>query len=167
MLGDVRRPGRHRLRKRVFAAERPSQRVSHRGGPCGHRAWGTASRAHAMVSPNAHPLHLSAAAKRALTQVTSFPVPSVSCVPLGPGCDSISTSAGGATGVKGLNAVDSASHTDQHPQGHRAPRPGPVRRQRIRRRDQQHRRDPGLQHRLAAQSSPISLDTMMGLTGRG
>src|ERR1700683_858525 len=32
--------------------------------------------------------------------------PTVSCQPLGPGCDPISTSAGGAKGVKGLNAVD-------------------------------------------------------------
>src|ERR1019366_6652292 len=35
--------------------------------------------------------------------------PSVSCQPVGPGCDVISSSSGGATGVKGLNAVDSAS----------------------------------------------------------
>jgi len=33
--------------------------------------------------------------------------PTVSCQPLGPGCDNISSSSGGATGVKGLNAVDS------------------------------------------------------------
>ncbi|MGB8732606.1 MAG: hypothetical protein WCC99_15275 [Candidatus Sulfotelmatobacter sp.] len=37
--------------------------------------------------------------------------PSVSCEPLGPGCDSISFSAGNAVGVKGLNAVDSASQS--------------------------------------------------------
>ncbi len=36
-------------------------------------------------------------------------IPAVSCQPLGPGCDRISTSGGGATGVKGLNAVDSAT----------------------------------------------------------
>ena len=35
--------------------------------------------------------------------------PSVSCQPLGPGCDPISMSAGGAKGVKGLNAVDSGT----------------------------------------------------------
>ena len=35
--------------------------------------------------------------------------PSVSCQPLGPGCDIISSFSGGATGVKGLNAVDSAT----------------------------------------------------------
>jgi hypothetical protein len=33
--------------------------------------------------------------------------PTVSCQPLGPGCDIISSSSGGAKGVKGLNAVDS------------------------------------------------------------
>ena len=36
-------------------------------------------------------------------------IPNIRCVPLGDGCDNISTSAGGATGVKGLNAVDSGS----------------------------------------------------------
>lgn len=35
--------------------------------------------------------------------------PSVSCQPLGPGCDSISLSSGGAVSVKGINAVDSAT----------------------------------------------------------
>ena len=35
--------------------------------------------------------------------------PSVSCEPMGPGCDAISTSSGGAVGVKGLNAVDSGT----------------------------------------------------------
>jgi hypothetical protein len=40
----------------------------------------------------------------------SDPVPpTVSCQPLGPGCDSISTSSGGAVGVNGLNAVDSGT----------------------------------------------------------
>jgi len=33
----------------------------------------------------------------------------VSCEPLGPGCDVISSASGGAVGVKGLNAVDSSS----------------------------------------------------------
>ncbi len=35
--------------------------------------------------------------------------PTVSCQPLGAGCDQISRSSGGATGVKGINAVDSGS----------------------------------------------------------
>jgi hypothetical protein len=37
--------------------------------------------------------------------------PTVSCQPLGPGCDRISMSSGGATGVKGLNAVDSGTQS--------------------------------------------------------
>jgi hypothetical protein len=35
--------------------------------------------------------------------------PTVSCQPMGPGCDAISTSPGGASTVKGINAVDSAT----------------------------------------------------------
>jgi|HubBroStandDraft_6_1064221.scaffolds.fasta_scaffold68348_2 hypothetical protein len=45
--------------------------------------------------------HNAAAAAAAVTP------PTVSCEPLGPGCDNISLSSGGATGVKGLNAADS------------------------------------------------------------
>jgi hypothetical protein len=37
--------------------------------------------------------------------------PRVSCQPLGPGCDLISSNSGGAIGVKGLNAVDSAAQS--------------------------------------------------------
>lgn len=35
--------------------------------------------------------------------------PTVSCAPMGPGCDEIDSSSGGAYGVKGLNAVDSGT----------------------------------------------------------
>ena len=66
-------------------------------------------RAHAMPSPDSRHIHLSAAERRQLAHSPSNPLPSVSCVPLGPGCNQISTSNGGATGVKGLKAVDSAS----------------------------------------------------------
>jgi hypothetical protein len=46
----------------------------------------------------------------ALRKNGTDPTPStVSCEPLGAGCDRISPSAGGATGVKGLNAVDSGT----------------------------------------------------------
>ena len=63
-----------------------------------------------MPPPDLRHVHLSAAQRRRLANATrSFPVPSVSCQPLGTGCDGISTSTGGATGVKGLNAVDSAT----------------------------------------------------------
>jgi hypothetical protein len=42
-------------------------------------------------------------------------IPTVSCVPLRAGCDDISSFAGGAFGVKGLNAVESAEHTNISP----------------------------------------------------
>ncbi|MGH2885961.1 MAG: hypothetical protein ACRDPA_25250, partial [Solirubrobacteraceae bacterium] len=38
-------------------------------------------------------------------------IPTVRCQPLALGCDTISNSAAGAVGAKGLNAVDSAEHT--------------------------------------------------------
>ena len=94
-------------------------------------------------------------------------IPTVRCQPLGAGCDGISTSAGGATGVKGLNAVDSASLAT-NPLGDIEPP------------------DQGLcagngsvvetnnigeilvyDTALNRQSAPIPLDTLMGLTGRG
>lgn len=94
-------------------------------------------------------------------------VPTVSCQPQGPGCDSVSSFAGGAVGVKGLNAVDSGT-LPTNPQGDIEPP------------------DQGLcagqgnvvesnnigemmvfnanLHRL---SGAIPLDTVMGLTARG
>ncbi len=93
------------------------------------------------------------------------PAPTVSCP--GPGCDAISTSAGGAVGVKGLNAVDSAS-LPTNPLGDIEPA------------------DQGLcagngyvvetnnigeilvfNQRLHRLSAPIPDDTLMGLTGLG
>ena len=95
------------------------------------------------------------------------PAPTVNCQPLGPGCDPVSTSAGGAVGVKGLNAVDSGT-LPTNPLGDIEPA------------------DQGLcagngyvveannigevlvfNQRLHRLSSPIPLDTLMGLTGRG
>jgi len=95
------------------------------------------------------------------------PAPTVSCQPLGPGCDPISTSAGGSVSVKGLNAVDSAENTTNEFKDVEPP-------------------DQGLcagngyvveannigeilvfNQRLHRQSSPISLDTVMGLGGLG
>jgi hypothetical protein len=131
---------------------------------------GTASRRplreHAMPLPDLRHIHLSAAERRQLAS-RSYPVPSVSCEPLGRGCDSISTSNGGATGVKGLNAVDSGS-LPTNPNGDIEPP------------------DQGLcagngsvveannigeimvfNTALKRQSGPISLDTLMGLTKRG
>jgi len=94
--------------------------------------------------------------------------PSVSCEPLGPGCDRISSSSGGATGVKGLNAVDSAEQstnvlgTDIEPadQGLCAGNGYVVEANNL-----------GeiliFNTALQRKSSAIPLDTVMGLTSRG
>jgi hypothetical protein len=47
----------------------------------------------------------------ARSNAPTIQIPTVSCQPLRAGCDTISSFAGGATGVKGINAVDSATHT--------------------------------------------------------
>jgi hypothetical protein len=94
--------------------------------------------------------------------------PSVSCQPLGPGCDRISLSAGGAKGVKGINAVDSGTLSTNTKVGDIEPS------------------DQGLcagngyvveddnigeilifDTRLNRVSTVIPLDTLMGLTARG
>lgn len=94
--------------------------------------------------------------------------PAVSCQPLGPGCDQINSSSGGATGVKGLNAVDSTSQstnvlgTDIEPadQGLCAGNGSVVEANNI-----------GeilvFNKALRRESSVIPLDTVMGLTSRG
>ena len=114
------------------------------------------------------PASLGFGAAQADTAEAPTPViPTVRCQPLGAGCDSISTSSGGATGVKGLNAVDSAS-LPTNPQGDIEPP------------------DQGLcagngsvvetnnigeilvyNTALHRQSAPIPLDTVMGLTSPG
>ena len=95
------------------------------------------------------------------------PAPTVSCQPLGPGCDNVSSSAGGAVGVKGLNAVDSGT-LPTNPQGDiEPPDQGLCAGNGYRRRDEQHRRDHGLQPAPAPAVVAIPLDTVMGLTGRG
>jgi hypothetical protein len=129
---------------------------------------GKSNGAHMMPLPDLRQLHLSAAQRRELAaHGSSQPLPSVSCLPLGPGCNNISTSAGGATGVKGLNAVDSAS-LPTNPLGDIEPP------------------DQGLcagngfvvetnnigeilvfNTALKRLSAPIPLDTLMGLTGLG
>ena len=69
-----------------------------------------------LIGPHVMPSHLRpsralpgrASALTDLASPLALTVPpTVSCEPLGPGCDRINTYAGGATGVKGLNAVDS------------------------------------------------------------
>ena len=60
----------------------------------------------ARAMPFMHP-RVPAAAGHAPT----ITVPTVSCQPLRPGCDNISSFAGGSSTAKGINAVDSATHT--------------------------------------------------------
>jgi hypothetical protein len=129
------------------------------------RQAGKLDTARALPPPDLRQLHISAAQRRRLdTNSPSNPLPSVSCVPLRPGCDNISTSAGGATAVKGLNAVDSATHTtnifkDVEPpdQGLCAGNGSVVETNNI-----------GeilvFNTALKRQSAPVSLDTIMGLT---
>jgi hypothetical protein len=124
------------------------------------------ARPHAMPLGGVRQLNISAAQRSALkASVPSFPVPSVSCVPLGPGCDRISTSKGGATSVKGLNAVDSAQNTtniftnvEPPDQGLCAGNGSVVETNNI-----------GeilvFNSALQRASAPISFDTIMGLTG--
>jgi hypothetical protein len=128
-----------------------------------HPATGHPAGRHVMPPVPRH-VHVSQAGRRRLAHSPSFPVPSVSCQPLGPGCDRISTSKGGATSAQGLNAVDSAS-LPTNPNGDIEPP------------------DQGLcagngsviqannigeilvfNTALKRQSAPIPLDTIMGLT---
>ena len=110
---DLRRPRGHWMQRQLLAADRAGQHTIHRGGSPGQRgqrsAIGKQDQAHAMPLPDPRPVNVSAAGRSRLAHTPSFPVPSVSCQPLGRGCDRISTLTGGATSVKGLNAVDSAS----------------------------------------------------------
>ena len=93
--------------------------------------------------------------------------PTVSCEPLGSGCDTIDASSGGAVGVKGLNAVDSAEQAtnlvgDVEPpdQGFCAGNGYVIEANNL-----------GellvFNSALQRQSAVLPLDTVMGLTGRG
>jgi hypothetical protein len=94
--------------------------------------------------------------------------PTVSCEPLGPGCDTIDASSGGAVGVKGLNAVDSAEQATNPVVGDLEPP------------DQGFCAGNGyaieannlgellvFNSALQRKSAVLPLDTVMGLTGRG
>jgi hypothetical protein len=122
-----------------------------------------AARHHAMplpLLPRASTARLPAAA-------APLPIPAVSCDPLGPGCDTVSTSAGGAVGVKGLNAVDSATLAT-NPQGDIEP---PDQGLCAGKGDVVEANNIGemmvFDTALNRLSAPIPLDTVMGLTGRG
>lgn len=90
--------------------------------------------------------------------------PTVRCQPLGPGCDQISLSSGGATGVKGLNAVDSGkilgSDIEPADQGLCAGNGYVVE-------DNNIGEILVFDTALRRNSSVIPLDTVMGLTSRG
>ena len=126
---------------------------------------------HAMPSPAGRSAGVSAGVRAGVKASAGAdpvtPAPTVRCQPLGPGCDRISNSGGGSVGVKGLNAVDSGTLAT-NPLGDIEPA------------------DQGLcagngyvvetnnigeilvfNQRLHRLSSPIPLDTLMGLTGRG
>ncbi len=132
-----------------------------------HALPGPTTASHAATSTGAARRRAARSARAAAAAAPAPMVPTVRCKPLGAGCDSISTSAGGATGVKGLNAVDSASLAT-NPLGDIEPP------------------DQGLcagngsiveannigemlvyNTALQRQSAPIPLDTVMGLTSRG
>jgi len=55
--------------------------------------------------PNLNPK--AAAAALAVNKLLPATLPTISCQPLSAGCDTVSSSSGGATGVKGLNVIDS------------------------------------------------------------
>jgi hypothetical protein len=125
-----------------------------------------ADSAHAMPARNARS-HAGSSGTIApsTAQPTNLAMPSVSCP--GSGCDRVSTSAGGAVGVKGLNAVDSSLHTanifknvEPPDQGLCAGNGSVIETNNI-----------GemliFDTALNRQSSPISLDTVMGLASKG
>jgi hypothetical protein len=131
-------------------------------------AAGAVARAHAMPAPDARQVNLTAAERRRLsTASSSNPLPSVSCVPLGPGCDHISTSAGGATSVKGMNAVDSAENTTNTFSNVEPPDQGLCANNRYVVEDNNIGQILIFNTALQRKSPVISLDTVMGLTGLG
>ena len=122
---------------------------------------------HAMPPPDLRHVHLSAAQRRLLTHVPSFPVPSVSCQPMSRACDRISTSKGGATGVKGLKAVDSGS-LPTNPLGDiEPPDQGLCANNRFVVETNNIGEILVFNTALKRKSAPIPLDTLMGLTKRG
>jgi hypothetical protein len=151
----------------------PSTRsLASRHSAAGSRqARGAAAKQHSMPLPMLPRASGARAARAARAAGQAAPaalaVPTVSCQPLGPGCDSISTSPGGAYGVRGVNAVDSGT-LPTNPQGDIEPSDGGmcagagyvVQADNI---GEIMVYDQGLHRRSGA----IPLDTLMGLTGRG
>jgi len=95
--------------------------------------------------------------------------PAVSCQPLGPGCDRITRASGGATAVKGLNAVDSGSLSTNLlvPPDIEPPDQGLCAGNGYVVEDNNIGEILVFNRGLQRKSSVISLDTLMGLTSRG
>ena len=95
--------------------------------------------------------------------------PTVSCQPLGPGCDSINTSPGGAVGVNGLNAVDSGTLSTNVllPRDIEPPDQGLCAGNGYVVEDNNIGEILVFNTALQRKSSVISLDTLMGLTSKG
>lgn len=95
--------------------------------------------------------------------------PTVSCQPLGPGCDSISTSPGGAAGVNGLNAVDSGTLSTNVllPRDIEPPDQGLCAGNGYVVEDNNIGEILVFNRALQRKSAVISLDTLMGLTSKG
>ncbi len=116
-----------------------------------------------------HPKPLPAPDMRSTRTHSDPSPPTVSCQPLGPGCDSISLSPGGATSVKGLNAVDSGSLTTNVlvPPDLEPPDQGLCAGNGYIVEDNNIGEILVFNKFLQRKSSPISLDTLMGLTAKG
>jgi hypothetical protein len=95
-------------------------------------------------------------------------LPSVSCQPMGPGCDQISGSAGNAVGVKGLNAVDNAGlSTNVTVRDNEPPDQGLCASNRYVVEANNSGEILVFDKALNRESAPIPLDTVMDLTPRG
>ena len=105
----------------------------------------------------------------AAPRATAPVIPAVSCQPRGPGCDRISTSPGGAVGVKGLNAVDSGTLSTNvlTPRDLEPPDQGLCAGNGYVVEDNNIGEILVFNQALHRQSSVISLDTLMGLTSLG
>jgi hypothetical protein len=119
-----------------------------------------ADRAKAMPWMRPHVPALSPAAAAAVT------IPTVSCQPLRAGCDTISSLAGGAVGVKGLNAVDSAESTTNIDKDIEPPDQGLCAGHGYVVEDNNIGEILIFNSALKRVSAVISLDTLMGLTSR-
>jgi hypothetical protein len=117
-----------------------------------------------LMPPPRRPLATHGAIRR--NAVTALP--SVSCRPLGPGCDQISRSAGNAVGVKGLKVVDSSGlSTNVTGRDNEPPDQGLCASNRFVVESDNIGEILVFDKALNRKSAPIPLDTVMDLTPRG